>query len=113
MRKPITLGIVCISCWIAFLATGRVALGQAGSIGGTIGKTDKSAAGGEEQTPESKTERPKRSSREDRCSIMNDPAGCRCALKTGGFIYPSPLSSSGYRWHYQNRARFLECMARR
>jgi hypothetical protein len=113
MRKPAALGIAGIICLIAFLATDQTALAQAGSTGGTIGKTDKSVSGGEEQTPEEKTARPKRSSREDRCSIMNDPAGCRCALKTGGYIYPSSSSSSGYRWRYPNRARFLVCMARR
>jgi hypothetical protein len=48
MRKPVALGIVAISCMTAFLATNRIALGQAGSTGGTIGKTDKSASGGED-----------------------------------------------------------------
>jgi hypothetical protein len=45
MRKSVTLGIVCIICLIAFLATDRMAFAQAGSTGGTIGKTDKSALG--------------------------------------------------------------------
>jgi hypothetical protein len=48
MRKSVTLGIVCITCLIAFVATDRIALGQAGSTGGTIGKTDKAASGGED-----------------------------------------------------------------
>jgi hypothetical protein len=51
MLKPVTLGIVGLSCLVALLATDRIALGQAGSIGGTIGKTDKSVSGGEEETP--------------------------------------------------------------
>ena len=51
MRKPVTLGIIAISCLIALLANGRVALAQAGSIGGTVGKTDKSASGGEASEP--------------------------------------------------------------
>jgi hypothetical protein len=111
MRKPVTLVVVGISCLIALLAVDRVALGQAGSIGGTVGKTDKSVSGGEEQTPERKTTGPKRSSSEDRCSSMQDPAGCRCALKTGGYI--SPPGAEAHRWHVRDRARFLECMARR
>ena len=51
MRKSVTLGIVGISCLIVLLSTNRIALGQAGSTGGTIGKSDKSASGGEEVTP--------------------------------------------------------------
>jgi hypothetical protein len=49
MRKPVTLGIVGIICLIALLCTDRTAFAQAGSTGGTLGKTDKSASGGEEQ----------------------------------------------------------------
>ena len=49
MHKPVTLGIVAIGCLIGLVATDRIALGQAGSVGGTIGKTDKSVSGGEEQ----------------------------------------------------------------
>lgn len=51
MRKPVTLGIVAISCLIALPAADRIALAQAGSTGGTIGKTDKSASGGDELGP--------------------------------------------------------------
>jgi hypothetical protein len=50
MHKPVTFGIVAISCLIALLATDRIAQGQAGSIGGTIGKTDKSVSGGDKET---------------------------------------------------------------
>jgi hypothetical protein len=46
MRKPVTLGTVCIICFIALLAADRIALAQAGSTGGTLGNTDKSASGG-------------------------------------------------------------------
>jgi hypothetical protein len=49
MRKPVTLGIVGISCLFALLAADQTALAQAGSTGGTLGKTDKSASGGEQQ----------------------------------------------------------------
>jgi hypothetical protein len=48
MRKPVTLRVVTISCLIALFVTDRVAFAQAGSVGGTIGKTDKSASGGDE-----------------------------------------------------------------
>jgi hypothetical protein len=48
MRKPASLGIVCIICLVASLAVDLVALGQAGSVGGALGKTDKSASGGDE-----------------------------------------------------------------
>jgi hypothetical protein len=49
MRKSVTLDVASIICLIALFATNRVALGQAGSIGGTVGKTDKSASGGQEE----------------------------------------------------------------
>jgi hypothetical protein len=49
MRKSVTLGIVGISCLIALHVADRAAFAQAGSTGGTLGKTDKSASGGEEQ----------------------------------------------------------------
>jgi hypothetical protein len=51
MRKSVVLGIAGIICLIALLDLNRIALGQAGSIGGTVGKTDKSASGGEDAKP--------------------------------------------------------------
>jgi hypothetical protein len=51
MRKSVALGIVVISCLIALLSTNRIALGQAGSTGGTLGKTDKSASGRDVSSP--------------------------------------------------------------
>jgi hypothetical protein len=60
MRESVTLGIVGIICLTAFLAVDRVALGQAGSIGGTVGKTDKSVSGGEEPRDDSKSSKPLR-----------------------------------------------------
>jgi hypothetical protein len=44
MHKPVALGAVGIACSVALLATDRVALAQAGSTGGIIGKTDKSVS---------------------------------------------------------------------
>jgi hypothetical protein len=58
MRKPVTSGIVCFICLIA-LAVDRIALGQAGSTGGTLGKTDKSVSGGEESPKSSQRHRGK------------------------------------------------------
>jgi hypothetical protein len=48
IRNPVYLGAVATACLIALLAIDRMALAQVGSIGGTIGKTDKSASGGED-----------------------------------------------------------------
>jgi hypothetical protein len=49
MRKFITICAIASICWMdALLFTHTTALAQAGSTGGTIGKTDKSASGGEE-----------------------------------------------------------------
>jgi SH3-like domain-containing protein len=48
MRKSVTLGVVAILCGMAAVRSiDRIALGQAGSTGGTIGKTDKSVSGGD------------------------------------------------------------------
>ena len=116
MRNPVTLGSVCIICLISLLVTDRMAFAQAGSTGGAIGKTDKSVSGGEEQTREPKTtpeaRSPEQSSREDRCSLTPHPDRCRCALKTGGYIFRDPSSPTGYHARFPNRAAYLECMAR-
>jgi hypothetical protein len=84
MRKSITLGIVGISCLIALLATDRIALGQAGSTGGTLGKTDKSASGGEEVVPPPDT---KAEGKVHRPSAKSDgqKSPCRNALGTWAF----------------------------
>jgi len=52
MRRPVTVGIVGIVYLIASFTADRAAFGQAGSIGGTIGKTDKSASGGDVIIPQ-------------------------------------------------------------
>jgi len=56
MRKSIALAIVC--CLATFVAADGQAFAQAGSTGGTIGKTDKSASGGENSTRPSNRSRP-------------------------------------------------------
>lgn len=116
MRKPVTLVMVAINCLIALLAFDRIALGQAGSTGGTIGKTDKSVSGGEEQTPERKTapeaRRPERSSDEGICSKTLHPNRCRCALRAGGYIRPEPTSPTGLFIVFPSRAVMFECRRR-
>lgn len=47
---------------------------------------------------------------EGSCARMKDPLGCNCALKVGGYIYPSPGSYSGYRWRYHNKDAFTQCL---
>ncbi|MDB5564657.1 MAG: hypothetical protein JWP84_1223 [Tardiphaga sp.] len=44
------------------------------------------------------------------CSRMNDPVGCNCALKTGGYIYASPGSHSGYRFRWNDRNAYSMCL---
>jgi uncharacterized caspase-like protein len=44
------------------------------------------------------------------CSQMQDPLGCSCALKSGGYIYASPGSYSGYRWRYTNSNAHFTCL---
>ncbi len=44
------------------------------------------------------------------CSQMHDPLGCSCALKSGGYIYASPGSYSGYRWRYTDSNAHFSCL---
>ena len=48
MRAAVTLNATIICVMLASLAAHKIALAQAGSTGGTIGKTDKSVSGGGE-----------------------------------------------------------------
>jgi hypothetical protein len=52
MGKSIALAVVCGLA--ALIAANGIAFAQAGSTGGTLGKTDKSASGGEESRPHGK-----------------------------------------------------------
>jgi hypothetical protein len=56
MSKSIAIAVAY--CLAALVATDKVAFAQAGSTGGTIGKTDKSVSGGEEATPSYRRARP-------------------------------------------------------
>jgi hypothetical protein len=86
MRKPVTLGIVCIICLVALLAADRIARGQAGSIGGTIGKTDKSASGGEESSAS--------------LGRYLSPASRRHPQRNGeGSVGPSSSVTGHWQWH--------------
>jgi hypothetical protein len=49
MSKSIAIATICALA--ALVSTDQTALAQAGSTGGTLGKTDKSASGGEESSP--------------------------------------------------------------
>jgi hypothetical protein len=44
------------------------------------------------------------------CSKMQDPLGCNCALKAGGYIYPSTRSHSGYRFRATNYNSYYMCL---
>jgi hypothetical protein len=68
MRKSVNLSTFSIICLIALLPTDRIALGQAGSTGGTLGKTDKSASGGEEQSARPSTR--KRAAAKSNCESV-------------------------------------------
>jgi hypothetical protein len=58
MRRFITIcAITGICSMVPLLAAATTALAQAGSTGGTIGKTDKSASGGEQNEPRTQTKR--------------------------------------------------------
>ena len=59
MTKLIAIAVVC--CFATLVGVDQTAFAQAGSTGGTLGKTDKSASGGEE--PNVRTERRKRAPR--------------------------------------------------
>lgn len=44
------------------------------------------------------------------CDRMKDPVGCNCALKTGGYIYASPRSHSGYRFRWNDGNAYTMCL---
>jgi hypothetical protein len=56
MTKLIVLAAVI--CFAALAGAHQTALAQAGSTGGTLGKTDKSASGGRQTTPQASSGRP-------------------------------------------------------
>ena len=78
--KSVTLAIVALMCSTAPTVTHRIAFAQAGSTGGTIGKTDKSVSGGEEALPGHQHAKPKTWER-DR------PATPRAGSITGNWIW--------------------------
>jgi len=61
MRRRAFIGIVMLAMSLPAFAKGSSALAQAGSVGGTIGKQDKSISGGEEADRPRATPVPKRS----------------------------------------------------
>jgi hypothetical protein len=86
MVKSVTLDIATIICLIALLAVDWMAFAQAGSTGGTIGKTDKSVSGGEEAKPRSERKELHRS------AANKEPTGGTCEkfVGTWSWLYPSP-----------------------
>jgi hypothetical protein len=71
MRKSITICAITICSMAALLPADTAALAQAGSTGGTLGKTDKSASGGEERQQE-----PKHRGRPREASVGTRGDGC-------------------------------------
>jgi hypothetical protein len=62
MSERITvLAVAVVSGMVFWLAADQIALAQAGSTGGAIGKSDKSASGGEEQSHQKPKARPRNS----------------------------------------------------
>jgi Flp pilus assembly protein TadG len=72
MRKSITIcAIASICSMVALFPATTTAMAQAGSTGGTLGKTDKSASGGEERQQE-----PKHRRRPREASVSTKGDGC-------------------------------------
>lgn len=75
MRKSITIcAITGICTMVALLSTDTASFAQAGSTGGTIGKTGKSASGGEEPEGDKKA---------DRGGVATKQAGNGCSRVAG------------------------------
>lgn len=69
----------------------------------------------ERQAPEKRDTRPPQTAPvaqqgDGSCSRMKDPLGCSCALKTGGYIFPSSRSYSGYRFRWTNDSAYRMCL---
>jgi hypothetical protein len=89
--------MVVVCATVALFDTNRIAFAQAGSTGGTIGKTDKSISGGESAPEPSTVERPHSSSRARPGRAFGaDTSGCHIAgewaWSTGG---NAVINSSG------------------
>jgi hypothetical protein len=122
MRKPVAFSTIIILCFMTLLCSDRVALGLSGSTGDSEefpGRVEQKPdpRPGPELKPERETvpevRRPQRSISVDRCSMMQYPDRCRCALRTGGYIYPDPRSPSGYRAWAPSQAAVLSCLGGR
>jgi len=74
----ISIAVAC--CLAALVAADGLAFAQAGSTGGTIGKTDKSDSGGDEAAPDHQRAKPKTPER-DR------PAGPRAVSIAGKWVW--------------------------
>jgi hypothetical protein len=75
MRGGISIGAVIVICSLAVLAgTGQTALAQAGSTGGTIGKTDKSISGTDEGESRQSSPGPGRRTATQRVTRSHDAA---------------------------------------
>jgi uncharacterized caspase-like protein len=68
-----------------------------------------SSAPAKDPSPRSEKESPKAQD-SGSCSRMKDPVGCNCALKTGGYIYASPQSHSGYRFRWSDGNAYTMCL---
>jgi uncharacterized caspase-like protein len=77
-------------------------------------KRERATAGTKRQRPAAASSPEKKQAStpqaEGSCSRMQDPLGCSCALKSGGYIYASPGSYSGYRWRYTNSNAHFACL---
>jgi hypothetical protein len=86
MRRRAFIGIVTLAMSLPAFAKGSSALAQAGSVGGTIGKQDKSISGGEEADRQRAAPLPKRSAAKTRETVSG--GSCNRIIGTWSW-YPS------------------------
>jgi len=81
-RAGIVISIVVISVLADALPSDRIAFGQ-GSIGGTLGKTDKSLSGGHETAPPKDAARPDKNTAEALEHLLRDGGSGPRIVKVG------------------------------
>jgi hypothetical protein len=110
MRGATAVGVMVIVCAMAFAVTAEVARGEEGSIGGGLGKRDKSASGGEETPVDSATRYPVRPKTTDANQHADEIRHLTGTWAGGdwGTITISPSGSGRYSTTFNGQPGFIQ-----
>jgi hypothetical protein len=89
MKNKVRVFVLLVPLTLLVLVGDRIAMGQAGSTGGTIGKTEKSASGGEEAQPATSSKASRHASRRTGSKSFGDGCGRIIGVWTWRISIPS------------------------